>query len=195
MAELEASPVTATPHADSLRTQPSPIANGLAGKHWRCQLNLTCVHCALRCCACSQKKLGSVSDEITHHALCNTIVIKVGRWCMRHRSCLSHRLLAYSLQRVQPALHACAALHAGVGCLCFSARSRVLHTFTLAASPVQHRLLMCGMTLTPHVVVVSAVSKFRLYVAEADAALSRAVIDKQVMVELCSAACRMHTRC
>lgn len=29
-------------------------------------------------CTCSQKKLGSVSDEITHHALCNTIVIKVG---------------------------------------------------------------------------------------------------------------------
>jgi hypothetical protein len=27
----------------------------------------------------SQKKLGSVSDEITHHASCNTITIKV-RW-------------------------------------------------------------------------------------------------------------------
>lgn len=26
---------------------------------------------------CSQKKLGSVSDELTHKAACNTIVIKV----------------------------------------------------------------------------------------------------------------------
>jgi hypothetical protein len=29
-------------------------------------------------CACRKKKLGSVSDEITKHALCNTLVIKVG---------------------------------------------------------------------------------------------------------------------
>jgi hypothetical protein len=48
----------------------------------------------LGCFACSQKKLGSVSDEITHHALCNTIVIKVGP--LVHSSCLRHRLLAHS---------------------------------------------------------------------------------------------------
>jgi hypothetical protein len=30
------------------------------------------------CVCCSQKKLGSVSDDLTHKATCNTIVIKVG---------------------------------------------------------------------------------------------------------------------
>jgi hypothetical protein len=33
--------------------------------------------CLALVCPCSQKKLGSVSDELTHHATCNTIIIKV----------------------------------------------------------------------------------------------------------------------
>jgi hypothetical protein len=50
------------------------------------QLECLDVLAVLGCSACSQKKLGSVSDEITHHALCNTIVIKVGERTVAGRS-------------------------------------------------------------------------------------------------------------
>jgi nucleotide-binding universal stress UspA family protein len=41
----------------------------------------------------SQKKLGSVSDELTHHATCNTIVIKVrGMGAQGHPATVAYRV-------------------------------------------------------------------------------------------------------